>query len=168
PLSRQSTCFQTRRERHCTTSEKTPAPPRAKGNQDDQEDRRRPRPRRPAESPVSNFTTEPARPTAEAPRPRPTRCRNASEKMRNEVAARRVCHRAQSGVADGCEIETQDCFFADRMGVLESQLHEEIVRMLAIHDGLAKCCFAGLKQFRITPLRHRGRIEAQHGPKQKA
>src|SRR5207248_4674534 len=35
--------------------------------------------------------------------------------------------------------------------------------MLAIHDGLAKCRFALLKQFRITPFCHRGRLKTQHG-----
>src|SRR5437879_13898672 len=60
------------------------------------------------------------------------RCRDAVRKR----------HRAQSGVADGCETETQDCFFADRMRVLESKPHEATVRMLASHEGLAKGGFA--------------------------
>ena len=43
------------------------------------------------------------------------------------------------------------------------KFHEEIVGMLAIHNGTPERGFALLEEFRITFLRNRAWFEAQHG-----
>src|SRR5262249_4554597 len=55
--------------------------------------------------------------------------------------------------------------FPQRPRVLQTKLHEEVVRMLTIHDGLAKRRLAGLEQLRVTAVGDRRRIKAQHAAK---
>ena len=71
-------------------------------------------------------------------------------------------HGPERGIADRGEIKLQDRVAAQRMRVMDAQPHDEIVRMLRIHQGLAIRGLAGLKQFRVAAIGDRGRFQAQH------
>ena len=66
------------------------------------------------------------------------------------------------GIADRSSVETQESAFAETNVVKGGDLHEEVVRMLAIDDGLAECGFTLLEQFGVLAGGDRSRLEREH------
>ena len=74
----------------------------------------------------------------------------------------RVRCRTHSRVSHRSKIEREQAVFPDFQVVKSSQLHNEIVRVLAIDDWFAKRSFSLLKQFWVEPPDHRAWFKAQH------
>src|ERR1700748_3905303 len=75
--------------------------------------------------------------------------------------------RAHGRVADRRCIKRKQSVFADLVVIEPGNLHEEIMRMLAVIDRIAECRFTLLKQLRIETLGDCGGVKADHGPKRK-
>src|SRR5713226_1897232 len=77
-------------------------------------------------------------------------------------------HRAERRITHRRGIEVQHGFLAERTGIFQGYFHKEVVRMLAIGDRRSKSRLPGLEEFRVTPLRDRRGVEAEHGAKHEA
>src|SRR6266496_3530486 len=75
----------------------------------------------------------------------------------------RVSSWAYGGVPDGCSIKRQQGLVAQTQVVESGEFHDEIVRVLTVHDGPSKSSFSLLKQFWIVSAGHSCRFKAQHG-----
>ena len=74
---------------------------------------------------------------------------------------RRRTHRR---IAHGSGIKRQQRAIRQLVVVQRGEFHEEIVGVLAVHDGTAEGGFALLEKFRVAAVRNRGRLETEHGP----
>ncbi len=74
----------------------------------------------------------------------------------------RISHRPERRIAHRSEIELEPGVRAQLPHIVEAEAHDEIVRMLSVHDGLAESRFAGLEQQRIAAIGDGGRLQAQH------
>ena len=70
--------------------------------------------------------------------------------------------RSEGWIADWRDVNEEHAAAGERPRVFGRQLHEEIVRMLAVDDRLAERGLAGLKELGILPVADRGRLEAEH------
>src|SRR5713226_7808525 len=77
-------------------------------------------------------------------------------------------HRAQRRIAHRRGIEIQHSLLPERTSVFQGYFHKKVVRMLAIGDRRSKGRLSGLEEFRVTPLRDRRGLEAEHGAKHEA
>ncbi len=74
----------------------------------------------------------------------------------------RKCHGSESGVADRGVVELQHRVLAQRVRIVHAEAHEEVVRMLRVHERPAVGGLAGLKKLRVAPSGNGGRLETQH------
>ena len=65
-------------------------------------------------------------------------------------------------ITDGSEIRIDECIFSKLMGVVESQTHNEVMRMLCVHQRNAIGRFAGLEEQWIAAVRNGSWFEAEH------
>src|ERR1051326_1455571 len=71
-------------------------------------------------------------------------------------------YRSKRGIANGGEVEIERCATRNLMGVVKAEPHDEIVRMLAVHEGGTIGRLSGLKQQRISPVGNCRGLQAQH------
>jgi len=76
----------------------------------------------------------------------------------------RIGDRTHRWIAHGSGVERQESAIRQLVIVQRGKLHEEIVWVLAVHDGTPEGGLALLEEFRIAPVRNRGRLETEHGP----
>src|SRR5579863_939000 len=69
---------------------------------------------------------------------------------------------SQWRIADRSKVGVNKCLIGELMRVVESQTHDEIMRMLGVHQSNAIGCFAGLEEQWITAIRNRSWFEAEH------
>src|SRR5579862_3005370 len=74
----------------------------------------------------------------------------------------RIGHWPQSRIAYRSKVEFESRAFTERMRVMNSHRHDEIVGMLAVHQRRAVSRLAGLEQFRIAAFGDREGIQTQH------
>ena len=67
------------------------------------------------------------------------------------------------GIAHRRGVERKEGVLAQLQIIEHSQLHEEIMGMLAVDDGPSEGRFTHLQELGVTPPRHRRGLEAQHG-----
>src|SRR5579883_244522 len=72
---------------------------------------------------------------------------------------------AERGVTDGRGVEAGETVLAEVAVIDGGQFHEEVVRVLAVDDGLAEGGFALLEDLGVIAARDRGRLKAEHGAK---
>jgi len=72
---------------------------------------------------------------------------------------------ADGWIANGCGVEAEEGRFAEVEVVEGGQLHEEVVRVLAIDDGFAECGLALLEEFGVIAAADGGGFEGEHGAK---
>ena len=77
--------------------------------------------------------------------------------------AMRVGRGADGGVADGGGIEAEEGAFAEADVVEGGDLHEEVVRVLAVDDGLAEGGFALLEELGVLAVGDGCGFEREHG-----
>ena len=70
---------------------------------------------------------------------------------------------AEGGVADGGEVEAEEGCFGEAEVVQGGELHDEVVGVLAVDDGVASGGFALLKELGIEAVRDGGGLEREHG-----
>src|ERR1700730_4714684 len=70
--------------------------------------------------------------------------------------------RADSRIANGRGIKRQQCIFGDLPVIKKREFHEEVVRVLAVHDRFTVRSFAELKKFRIAPTRNCRWLQTEH------
>src|SRR5260370_19838294 len=75
----------------------------------------------------------------------------------------RISRWPHSRVADRCKIEREHGFLVQLVVIECSQLHEEVVRVLAVNDWFSECGFALLEQLWITLGGNCCRLQTQHG-----
>ena len=76
--------------------------------------------------------------------------------------AMRIRHRPQRRVADRRVVHVPHRVLAKPVRVLHAQLHHEVMRMLAVDDGLAVRCLARLEQQRIALAADGRRFQTEH------
>ena len=76
----------------------------------------------------------------------------------------RIGDRTHRWIAHGSGVERQESAIRQLVIVQRGKLHEEIVWVLAVHDGTPEGGFALLEKFRVASARNRGRLETEHGP----
>src|ERR1700722_6880077 len=74
----------------------------------------------------------------------------------------RISDRPERGVAHGSDINFQPDVPAELSYVMETEPHDEIVRMLPVDDGLPVGSFSSLEEQRIAAISDGGRLQAQH------
>ena len=74
-----------------------------------------------------------------------------------------IGHWSQRRVAHRCVVQVPKRVLAEPVRVLHAQLHHEVVRVLAVDDGLAVGGLAGLKQQGIALVADGRGLQAQHG-----
>src|SRR6266545_5502925 len=75
----------------------------------------------------------------------------------------RVSRRPHRRISHWRKIEREQAFFPELQVVENCQFHDEVMRVLAIHDGHAKRGFTLLEQFWIEAIRDCAWLEAEHG-----
>ena len=75
----------------------------------------------------------------------------------------RVGGGADGGVADGCGVEAEEGALAEADVVEGGDLHEEVVRVLAVDDGLAEGGLALLEELGVLAVGDGGGFEREHG-----
>src|SRR6185437_17082659 len=75
----------------------------------------------------------------------------------------RVSHRSHGGIAHRSSIKRKQRLVVQLPVVQRGDLHEKVMRMLAIIDGPAKSCFTLLEELRVKAMRDGGRFQARHG-----
>src|ERR1700722_14797177 len=73
-----------------------------------------------------------------------------------------ISHRPERGVTHRSGVHFQPGALPEFPNIVEAQTHDEIMRMLTIHDGLPERGFAGLEKKWIAAIGGRGRLQAQH------
>src|SRR5690242_3342568 len=68
----------------------------------------------------------------------------------------------ERGIAHRSEVKLERRVLAQRAGIVDSKPHDEIVRVLSVHQRVAECCLASLEKLRIAALRDSRRIETEH------
>ena len=74
----------------------------------------------------------------------------------------RVSDRPDGRIANGCGIKREQPVLPQLQIVERGNLHEKIMRMLPVGNGLSKSRFAQLKKQRVLAPRDGGGFEAQH------
>src|SRR4051812_27032543 len=80
----------------------------------------------------------------------------------------RIRYRTKGGLSDRSIVNVPYGVVTQRVRVLDTEVHEEIVRMLAIDDRLAIGRLSCLKQKRIPAVRDCRRLKTEHGPEHDA
>src|SRR5256885_15846905 len=75
-----------------------------------------------------------------------------------------ICGWPHSRITHRSEIEREQGVVAKFPIVNRCQLHDEVVGMLAVHDGLPKRGLSLLEQLRVETLAHCPRFQAGHKP----
>src|SRR5208337_249969 len=75
----------------------------------------------------------------------------------------RIRHWPQSRIAHWGVVHVPQRGLAELVRVLQAQLHQEVVRVLAVDDGFAVSGLSGLKQQGIVLVAYSCRFEAEHG-----
>src|SRR5580704_1402283 len=70
--------------------------------------------------------------------------------------------RTDRRIANGRGIKGQQCIFGHLPVIKKREFHEEVVRVLAVHDGFAVRSLAELKKFRIAPTRNCRWLQTEH------
>src|SRR4051812_7250860 len=90
---------------------------------------------------------------------------NRRERARHRRDAMRECRRTECRLADGPSVHLQPDIPGDRPVVRRRELHEQIVRMLTIVDGLSLANLAARQHIGVPAPANRPRLEADHSPK---
>ena len=75
--------------------------------------------------------------------------------------------RADGWVPNRSRIKANQSMIAEFHIIEHGEFHEEVVRVLAIYDGLAEGGLALLKEFRIIAAGDGGGLKRKHGPQRK-
>ena len=88
--------------------------------------------------------------------------RNRRDRVREGRSPVRKTRRTERGLAGQRGIAMQPEPVGERPLVVDRQLHEQIVRMLPIVNGIAVTDLTGREQVRVAATRYRPRFQAEH------
>src|SRR5947209_7593775 len=86
----------------------------------------------------------------------------------HSAGAMRIGSGAERGITNRRVIDSPMRVLRKRMRILKTNFHEEIMRMLAIHDGNSVGSFTCLKEQRVAPIRDGGGLKTEHSAQHNA